>query len=461
MEEKYYSRIVKVLVFAIDLVFIQFTFSFVKLLGLASDLPSLVFASFSIIFSLLWIITGFLTDIYGMKELSLLRTIGRNFVIAILMHIALLGIVSLFFDWHRFDARFFAAVYFLISVLMVGWRVSVKLIRKYMEFSSFDQRKVVIVGTTRSGKALYEFFESHEYSNYHFQGFFDDNPDTSLVPPDRVLGPCSKVEKYCRENNISEIYFALPLSHEETMNNISRFAQDNFIYLRIVPDFSKAVAENHHVYLFDSVPVITQRNEPLGISLNAGAKRLFDVVFSLFVILFIFPFVLPPIVLAIRLDSEGPIIFKQLRRGKKNKLFECYKFRTMKVNCDAQSQATRNDARVTKVGRFLRETNLDELPQFVNVLLGNMSVVGPRPHITKQDEYAQIIRQYHFRYFITPGITGYAQVNGYRGETKEPELMAKRVEYDIKYMENWSFTLDMQIILQTVWMMIRGRNNAY
>jgi putative colanic acid biosysnthesis UDP-glucose lipid carrier transferase len=142
-------------------------------------------------------------------------------------------------------------------------------------------------------------------------------------------------------------------------------------------------------------------------------------------------------------------------------MFECYKFRTMKTGVDPMSQATKKDPRVTRVGRFLRKSNLDELPQFVNVLMGNMSVVGPRPHITNQDDYAKVIGKYQFRHFVTPGITGYAQVNGYRGETKEPILMEKRVEYDIKYMENWSLTLDVKIIMQTVWLMLRGQDKAY
>ena len=192
-----------------------------------------------------------------------------------------------------------------------------------------------------------------------------------------------------------------------------------------------------------------------------ASKRLFDILFSLTIILGVFPIAVPLIALAIRLDSKGPIIFRQMRRGKKNKLFECYKFRTMHVGSNASEQASKDDSRITRVGRFLRKSNLDELPQFVNVLLGNMSVVGPRPHISKQDEYAKTIHKYPFRCFITPGITGYAQVSGYRGETKEPSLMEKRVEYDLKYMENWSLLFDLKIIGQTVWLMFRGQKNAY
>ena len=234
------------------------------------------------------------------------------------------------------------------------------------------------------------------------------------------------------------------------------------MYFRIAPDFSGLHHENGNVFLINSVPVLTSRKEPLGISINANLKRLFDIAFSLLVILFLFPFILPLLAIAIRYDSPGPIFFKQLRPGKKNKLFDCYKLRTMSVNNNSEKQASKNDARITKVGRFLRKTSLDELPQFFNVLLGNMSVVGPRPNMISQlEEYSKTISNYKIRHFVTPGITGYAQINGFRGETKEAGLMEKRVQYDVQYIENWSLTLDLKIIFLTVWNMIKGEKNAY
>ena len=166
--------------------------------------------------------------------------------------------------------------------------------------------------------------------------------------------------------------------------------------------------------------------------------------------------------IVIRLDSPGPIFFKQLRPGKKNKLFDCYKFRTMYVNHNGELQATKNDSRITKIGRFMRKTNIDEIPQFFNVLLGNMSVVGPRPNMISQlEEYSKSIGNYKVRHFVTPGITGYAQVNGFRGETKEIGLMEKRVQYDVQYIENWSLALDLKIIFLTIWNMVKGEKNAY
>jgi putative colanic acid biosysnthesis UDP-glucose lipid carrier transferase len=461
MEDKYYSRLIKGLIFVIDFYSIQVAFSMVKVTGIVSEVSTLRYPPFLVIFSLVWIIAGFANEIHRINRRTKILIIIKDLFATITLHAIIVVSISLFMESFKFPWQFFASVYATSFLLIVGMRIVLKMVWRYVDSSGFDKRKIVIVGTTRSGKALYEFFQSHDYSAYQCKCFGDDHPNYDLVSPELVIGKCGDIQAFCKTQNISEIYFAMPLKYEKTVAALSKFADDNFIYFRIVPDFSKAVAEKYNVYLFDSVPVFTPRNEPLGISVNAGLKRAFDVLFSALVILTVYPIVVPIIALAIKLDSRGPVVFRQTRRGKKNSMFECYKFRTMKTGVDPMSQATKKDPRVTRVGRFLRKSNLDELPQFVNVLMGNMSVVGPRPHITNQDDYAKVIGKYQFRHFVTPGITGYAQVNGYRGETKEPILMEKRVEYDIKYMENWSLTLDVKIIMQTVWLMLRGQDKAY
>jgi putative colanic acid biosynthesis UDP-glucose lipid carrier transferase len=277
-----------------------------------------------------------------------------------------------------------------------------------------------------------------------------------------IKGKIADLAAFCQRENIDEIYFALPPGNDHLLAKISKFADDNFIYLRITPDFGEGVTDKYNVFMLDSIPVLTTRKEPLGVAINQWMKRLFDIAFSLTVMLTVFPFLLPVVAIAIKLDSKGPVFFKQPRRGRKNMLFDCYKFRTMYIHNVSERQATKDDPRITRIGRFLRKTNLDEVPQFINVLMGNMSVVGPRPHINSQlEEYGEAIKKYRVRHFVTPGITGYAQVNGYRGETKEVRLMEKRVEYDVIYMENWSLSLDIKIIFLTVWNMIKGEKSAY
>ena len=192
-------------------------------------------------------------------------------------------------------------------------------------------------------------------------------------------------------------------------------------------------------------------------------KRAFDVVFSLGVIVFVFSWLFPLLGLLVKLSSRGPVFFKQMRLGKDNQEFVCWKFRSMRMNVDADvKQATKNDPRVTAVGRFLRKSNLDEMPQFINVLFGHMSVVGPRPHpLRLNDQYRDIIDKYMVRHFVRPGITGWAQVSGFRGETRTPELMERRVELDVWYLENWSFWLDLKIVVKTVTNMFGKDANAY
>jgi putative colanic acid biosynthesis UDP-glucose lipid carrier transferase len=462
MMGKYYSPVVKVLIFIIDFWLIKFAFNAARELGFASDIRGSQFTIFFLIFSLTWIISGFLYKIYRIDTLSLTKHLSTNLFNAFLCHLLMIITVLATVTEFSIPTRFLVVVYVLAAVCIIAMRVLYKLVLKYIEFSGFDQRKVIIIGATGSGNSLYHYFSEHQAAGYRFKGFFADTLDDGQINRHLITGRLSEVKNFCLRENIDEIYFTLPLTHDRLMKELGQFADNNFIYFRIAPDFSKVVNQGCNIFLINSVPVFTPRNEPLGISLNATLKRLFDIVFSASVIVSLFPILFPAIALAIRFDSEGPIFFKQLRPGKKNKLFDCYKFRTMYVNDATEVQATKNDSRITKVGRFLRKTNLDELPQFFNVLLGNMSVVGPRPNLISQlEKYSKTIQLYKIRHFITPGITGYAQVNGFRGETKDPELMEKRVYYDVLYLENWSLALDIKIIFLTVWNMIKGDKHAF
>lgn len=463
MKGKYHTVVIKVLIFIIDFWLIDMAFTFTRRFGSRLGEPvTQEEVSFFLIFSLIWIIAGFFLKIYRIDTVSLIRNISINLLATFLIHMLMVFTILSTFKIFTIKAEFLISIYILAALLIISSRILYKLILKYFEFSGFDKRRVIIIGATGSGKALHQFFKEHHGAGYEFKGFFDDERPKSNGMKKLVAGKLSAIKEYCFREKIDEIYFTLPLTHKGLLEDMMKFADDNFIYFRIAPDFGKVMQGKCNLFLMNSIPVLTTRKEPLRISFNATLKRGFDIVFSLSVICLLFPFILPLIALAIRLDSEGPIIFKQLRPGKKNKLFDCYKFRTMRVNDNTELQATRNDSRITRVGRFLRKTNLDELPQFFNVLLGNMSVVGPRPNMVSQlEQYSKTIRQYKIRHFISPGITGYAQVNGLRGETREHELMEKRVKYDVLYLENWSLSLDIKIIFLTVWNMLRGDRNAY
>ena len=205
------------------------------------------------------------------------------------------------------------------------------------------------------------------------------------------------------------------------------------------------------------------RSEPLEDVGNRVKKRILDVIVSLFVVIFILSWMIPIIGLLILIESRGPIFFKQKRTGKNNQPFNCLKFRSMRSNEDSDlKQATKNDMRVTRIGSFIRKTSLDEFPQFINVLKGEMSLVGPRPHMVKHtNDYSQIVDKYMIRHFLKPGITGWAQINGFRGEITEPKQIKLRVRNDIWYLENWTVWLDLRILFLTIYTISKGDKNAY
>lgn len=461
MEEKSNSTLIKAAVFAIDFGFIHLSFLLVRQWGFARSMTNDEYNSFLLIFGLTWVVSGFFNKIYRINASGFFSSIAVTFR-ALLVHVAIIVLIISLFQAHKIEPLTIICLYSASISLILGSRLLYKAIMKYYQFTGFDERKIVIIGATQSGFALYNYFKENEPAGYHFEGFFED--DHEISKKTKVVGPltASAIKTFCLKNNIGEIYYTLPSSNKQLLREISRFADDNFIYMRIAPDYSEFTSDNGYIFLLNSVPVLTPWKEPLHRSVNATLKRIFDIVFSSLVIITVFPLLIPTIALAIYIDSPGPIFFKQMRPGKRNKLFDCYKFRTMTVNNNTEQQATRNDARITRVGAFLRKTSLDEIPQFFNVLLGNMSVVGPRPNMVSQlQEYQARIQNYRMRHFITPGITGYAQVNGYRGETKEIELMEKRVQYDVQYMENWTMWLDLKIIFLTVWNVLNGEKNAF
>lgn len=357
---------------------------------------------------------------------------------------------------------FFATFFGILLIVMNFWRLSFRFALKRYRNKGFNLRNVVIVGAGKNGISVYEEMMKDEGYGYRFLGFFDDCPP-NVPKGTEHLGRVEDAIKYISDNAVDEVYCALPDSAESKTMDLLRFCENNMIRFYLVPVIRRSFKKTMKLDTLGDVPVFAVREEPLQYPLNRFVKRTFDVLFSLLFLVTLFPIILIVVGTIIKITSPGPIFFMQERTGKKGKNFKCIKFRTMKVNKDADTlQAVKNDPRVTKFGLFLRKSNIDELPQFINVLFGDMSVVGPRPHMIKHTvEYSALIDKYMLRHLAKPGITGWAQVNGYRGETKELYQMEKRVEYDVWYIENWSFFLDLKIIYLTVFNMIKGEKNAY
>ncbi|MDQ3100580.1 MAG: exopolysaccharide biosynthesis polyprenyl glycosylphosphotransferase [Bacteroidota bacterium] len=325
-------------------------------------------------------------------------------------------------------------------------------------------KDLIIVGDGPAAEEIFQYCEDQTVRGYRFCGIFNNSPLTGVLGQ-RQIGDIEAAKAYAIQNRIDIVYCALPGTRRAEITELMEFCERNTIRFRVIPSAESfiPVVKTSDLEFHGAVPVSKLRREPLDITLNRRVKRAFDITFSLGVILFIFTWLFPILALLVKLSSRGPVFFKQMRLGRDNTEFVCWKFRSMRMNKEADSkQATKNDPRVTAVGSFLRKSNLDEMPQFINVLFGHMSIVGPRPHpLRLNDQYRDIIDKYMVRHFVRPGITGWAQVNGFRGETRTPELMERRVELDVWYLENWSFWLDLMIVMKTVTNMFGKDPNAY
>jgi putative colanic acid biosysnthesis UDP-glucose lipid carrier transferase len=330
-----------------------------------------------------------------------------------------------------------------------------------------NYRKIVIVGTDSVSIQLLDFLRNDLTLGFKILGVFGfenqkEGENSSMEVP--YLGDRSTLITFLKNEEVDEVYWKLGGDNDPYLKSVVEYCENHLIRFRMIPFLGLDVlGRKPHIDMYNLIPVVTLRKEPLQIAGNRMMKRGFDIFFSLIALFILAPTVCLFIAILIKFTSRGPIFFKQLRSGENNREFWCYKFRTMKLNAlSDQLQATKNDDRITPLGRFLRKTSLDELPQFWNVFLGEMSVVGPRPHMLKHtEEYSQTVSKFLVRHFAKPGITGWAQIRGFRGETKELEDMEKRVEADIWYVENWSILLDIRIILITIINMFRGEKNAY
>jgi Undecaprenyl-phosphate glucose phosphotransferase len=328
---------------------------------------------------------------------------------------------------------------------------------------SFNTRRsVAVLGFNATGIRLAQYFQGHP-NDFRFEGILDEEKALFVDERGKLNDRMLEGIKLAATRDIKEIYAAIPPHMLSEARPMLREAERQCVRLRLVPDLSSAMASRFRVTYMDDFAVLSLRPEPLENINNRVRKRLFDLAFSLLVVVFLLSWLYPILAIIIKLQSPGPVLFKQLRSGRDNKSFYCYKFRSMKVNKDSDTrQASKDDDRVTPIGRFLRRSSMDELPQFFNVVMGEMSVVGPRPHMLKHTEqYRAIIDQFMVRHFLKPGITGWAQVTGLRGETRDPALMAKRVERDIWYLERWSLMLDIRIIFMTVYATIKGSEKAF
>ncbi|MDR3697304.1 undecaprenyl-phosphate glucose phosphotransferase [Mucilaginibacter sp.] len=418
-----------------------------------------------LVFNLIWLLSANISGLYeqvlNKDSIKTYRVVIRTYIIFVSL-ICFTILILIGTDAYSITRQYLFYSLALFGFLLGLWKLIFLLIRRADWRSLVDTRDVIIIGAGRIGYDLFNFFETNPDKGYKTIGFFDDNPK-NVKENQLYLGGTRDCIDYVIKNKVDEIFCTLPISEAKTIEKLMLDADKNLIRFKSVPEYFDYSKKTIIIQSLGHIPVISFRTEPLESLLNRSIKRLFDCVFALFVILFVFSWLFPILAILIKLESKGPVFFTQVRSGRDNHPFKCYKFRSMKVNNDSDhKQASRDDNRITRIGAFLRRTSLDELPQFFNVLKGNMSVVGPRPHMIKHTkQYSQLIDRFMVRHFLKPGITGWAQVQGLRGETKTVDAMLKRVEADVWYLENWSFLLDLRIIMLTVWNSLKGDDNAF
>jgi putative colanic acid biosynthesis UDP-glucose lipid carrier transferase len=335
-------------------------------------------------------------------------------------------------------------------------------ILRYFKNSQFLVKRILILGYNETAKKLASHFEQ-DALNTEIIGFVEDEENVQELSHYPVLANVDETLRVAKERNVQEIFSTITPEQNKYIYDLMYQSEKECIRFRIVPNLSVFVTREVHIEYYGELPILSLRKEPLDDVGNRIKKRALDLGISLFVTVFILSWLIPLIGILILLESGRPIFFKQLRTGRDKKPFYCWKFRSMRKNKDADlRQASKDDNRITALGRFLRKSSLDEFPQFINVLRGEMSLVGPRPHMLKHtSDYSKVVNDYMVRQFIKPGITGWAQINGYRGEISNPEQIRMRVNKDLWYLENWTLWLDIRILFLTIYYIFKGDSKAY
>ena len=342
----------------------------------------------------------------------------------------------------------------LVMFGLITYRVAIRSLLIIVRDSSQSNKSIAIIGAGKVGQQLAKNINENSWMGYKVTAFYDDNPDLldKKINEIPVKGEIDSVAEDTKNKMYDEVYICLPLWADLKIKHLLDQLTDTTAIVKYVPDLFTFDLMHAKLQEIKGMPIFSVFDTPLSSKSSQLIKRIEDVILSVLILFLIAP-VLLVISVAIKLNSAGPVIFKQKRYGLNGKEIKVYKFRSMTTqdNGAIVKQAVKGDARITSIGAFLRKTSLDELPQFINVLQGKMSIVGPRPHaVAHNEEYRKIVPKYMQRHLVKPGITGWAQINGWRGETDTIEKMEKRVEFDLHYINSWSLWLDIKIIILTV-----------
>ncbi len=404
--------------------------------------------------SIMWGMIAFRNKFYEVYRVAkvpeLLNMIFHQFSFFFLVLYAFIGLFK-----EPLISRLLLAQFFFFSFLSVFTLkfILYYLLMTYRERLRGNIRNVVVIGKNKKTDQLVNVFKKHPEYGYNFIRQYSTAD---------IIFDIHDCFSYIYNNDIDEIYCSISELSNGQITEFINFSDNNLKTLKFIPDNKIIFSKKLKFEYYDYVPVLSLRDIPLDNGVNYILKRIFDVCFSLVVIVCLLSWLVPLIGIIIKLESKGPVFFRQMRPGVDGEEFACYKFRSMQTNADSNKPAERGDMRITNIGKFIRKTSIDELPQFYNVLFGDMSIVGPRPHPIQLTEIlANKVDKFMVRHLVKPGITGLAQVKGYRGEIENDVDILNRVKFDIFYLENWSLLMDFKIIFQTVVNVVVGEEKAY
>ncbi len=450
---KYYGEESAVAFKLLDLFIITASLYCVTTLYLG-DFASIYFFVLSIVLIVYYLVAD-MAGVYQFYKFSSLRETFLAILSAWVICVAISFTLGFFFKISEIYSRITLGIWFVITpALLIGWRWGCGMTRGIIRLGQITKRKVIVVGATRAGIQLAHELKKRKLGNEKLIGFYDDRSLDRiglLGLPVPLRGRIDDALELAKNHSIQEVYIALPMEAAKRIKQILNTFSDANAHVHVVPDFFTFDLMQSRIKTVGKIVTLSVYDSPF-YGFTSLLKRIEDIVLSLIILVMISP-ILIAVAVGVKLSSPGPIIFKQERYGLDGKSIKVWKFRSMRAmdNGPVVKQATKNDPRITKFGAFIRRTSLDELPQFFNVLTGQMSIVGPRPHaVAHNEEYRGLIDKYMLRHHVKPGITGWAQINGLRGETDTLDKMEKRVEYDLVYIQNWSLWLDLKIVFLTV-----------
>ncbi|MBW2961515.1 undecaprenyl-phosphate glucose phosphotransferase [Mesonia aestuariivivens] len=442
-----YSAYLRPLAYLIDL-------ASILLLALQFNFGVINYLNYAIFISIGWLILSIKSQFYEIYRFTkVTKIISLSFLQAALFSLLVFAFFGFFQELNSPVYRIISYLVQSLSLILTIKLTIFYLLKRYRKRLGGNYRKTVIFGNNKKTRNLQDFFDHNPEYGYQCQAVFRFNKEEKL----------EDCFQFILDEKIDEIYCSISSLKNEEVNRLIHFADNNLKVLKFLPDNKEIYTRRLKMEYYGYLPILSLRDIPIEDPLNQFIKRIFDVCMAVIVLVGVMSWLTPILAIFIMSESKGPIFFRQKRNGLDYKEFYCYKFRSMRLNPEAHlHQATKNDKRITKIGKFMRKTSIDEMPQFINVLFGEMSVVGPRPHMVSHTHmYAERIDKFMVRHFVKPGITGLAQTSGFRGEVETDFDIISRVRYDIFYLENWSLLLDLKIIFQTIYNAVKGDEKAY